>query len=88
MALHGPPFSSVGRHGGGRPPSAGTSVPRRERACRGGRLAASRPAVYLQLLENLQGFPSCSCPPLEETSATIAAERARKGGRFNPFRRR
>jgi hypothetical protein len=119
-------------------------------ARRGVRLAASRPAVYLELLENLQvhgfhlmreqdrvlgeaeiaadwydsvyapairaverdrlgesyreapdadlflllhrrrreGFPSCGCPPLEETSATIAADRARKGGRINPFRRR
>jgi hypothetical protein len=116
----------------------------------GVRLSASRPAVYLELLENLQvhgyhlmreqgrvlgqaeiaadwydriyapvigaiepgrlgkgfrdapdadlflllhrqrreGFPSCGCPPLEETFATIAAEVAAKRRRIRVFRRR
>ena len=116
----------------------------------GARVAASRPAVYLELLENLQvhgyhlmrkqeriletaeiaadwydtiyapviraverdrlgkdyrdapdadvflllhrrrreGFPSCGCPPLEETLATVVAEGARTRRRTRLFRRR
>jgi hypothetical protein len=57
-----------------------------ERDRLGGRYRDAPDAVLFLLLHRRrrEGFPSCGCPPLEETFTTVAAEAAGKAPRHHP----